>query len=159
MPTRTDSGAEDLPTIFLVSCTKTKAASPSAARDLYAPSDWFTKARAYVEHQGGAWFILSAEHGLLAPETTVAPYETTLLRMRKPSRRAWAEGVIAQLAARRLLGRARFVLLAGESYREFLEPWLSGEGRWPDVAQVPLRGLGLGEQKAWLSKAVATRAA
>lgn len=144
-----------LPIVYLVSCTKSKAADASPARELYAASDWFAKARAYVEAQGAAWFILSAEHGLVEPGEILRPYETTLLRMRKPARRAWAELVIGQLASRRLLGRARFVLLAGETYREFLEPWLTGEGRWPELGQVPLRGLGLGEQKAWLARAAA----
>ncbi len=147
--------AEALPIVYLVSCTKTKAAGANPARELYAASDWFAKARAYVEAQGAPWFILSAEHGLVEPGEILQPYETTLLRMRKPARRAWAELVIGQLAARRLLGRARFVLIAGETYREFLEPWLTGEGRWPELGQVPLRGLGLGEQKAWLARAAA----
>lgn len=147
--------AEALPIVYLVSCTKSKAADASPARELYAASDWFAKARAYVEAQGAPWFILSAEHGLVEPGEILRPYETTLLRMRKPARRAWAELVIGQLASRRLLGRARFVLLAGETYREFLEPWLTGEGRWPELGQVPLRGLGLGEQKAWLAQAAA----
>lgn len=140
------------PAVYLVSCTKSKAPSTCPARDLYAASDWFAKARAYVEAKGAPWFILSAEHGLVDPGAPLAPYETTLLRMPKPARRAWACRVHGQLVARRL-HNARITFLAGEAYREFLEPWLTGEGRWPEMVEVPLRGLGLGEQKAWLARA------
>ena len=141
------------PVVYLVACTKTKATTARPARDLYAPSDWFAKARAYVEAQDAPWFILSAEHGLLDPATVVAPYETTLLRMSRPTRRAWACRVHGQLVARGLVTGCRFRILAGETYREFLEPWLTGAGRWPELAEVPMRGLGLGEQKAWLASA------
>src|SRR3546814_861850 len=55
--------------VFLVACVAAKLDRPAPARDLYA-SPWFQKARAYVERQGGAWFILSAKHGLTAPETS-----------------------------------------------------------------------------------------
>src|SRR3546814_2674569 len=59
---------------------------PAPARDLYA-SPWFQKARAYVERQGGAWFILSAKHGLIAPETVIARYDETLGAMKAGARR------------------------------------------------------------------------
>src|SRR3546814_2942975 len=63
--------------VFLVACVAAKLDRPAPARDLYA-SPWFQKARAYVERQGGAWFILSAKHGLIAPETVIARYDETL---------------------------------------------------------------------------------
>lgn len=59
-----------------------------AAKDLYI-SDWFVKARAYVEQAGDEWFILSAEYGLVSPETVIAPYERTLNTMGIAERRAW----------------------------------------------------------------------
>src|SRR3546814_1566107 len=46
--------------VFLVACVAAKLDRPAPARDLYA-SPWFQKARAYVERQGGAWFILRSE--------------------------------------------------------------------------------------------------
>ncbi len=135
--------------IFLISCTKTKAPAACAAGDLYQ-SDWFRKARAYVEAKGGRWFILSAEHGLVDPEAIVAPYETTLCRMRKPARRAWAVRVYDQLLEHGLTCSGPVVILAGELYRENLERWLNSGGRNPRCS-VPMRGLGLGQQKAWLA--------
>src|SRR3546814_11212990 len=65
--------------------------------DLYA-SPWFQKARAYGERQGGAWFILSAKHGLIAPETVIAPYDETLGAMKAGARRLWGARVIEAMA-------------------------------------------------------------
>ncbi len=70
-----------------------------AARDLYV-SDWFVKARAYVERTGIDWCILSAEYGLLDPESVIAPYERTLNTMGVVERRAWASKVLGQLQTR-----------------------------------------------------------
>lgn len=140
-------------TVYLVACTKTKAAGPCAAKDLYT-SPWFRKARRYVEARPGCWFILSAEHGLLDPETVIAPYETTLKRMDRSQRVAWAQRVHRQLLARRLLPGflAKIVILAGRDYREHLEHWLTLGGRDPRGVEVPLRSLGLGRQLAWLTE-------
>lgn len=131
--------------LYLVACTKTKAPTPRQARDLYAASDWFAKARAYVEALRAPWFILSAEHGLLDPDQVVTPYETTLLRMSAAERRAWGLRVLDQLAASGALGRP-VTFLAGQHYRTELEPQLAD-------SFTPMRGLGLGEQKAWLARA------
>ncbi len=140
------------PPVYLVACAKTKAAQPCAAKDLYR-SDWFRKARAYVEAQSAPWFILSARHGLLDPDAVVAPYEANLPRMCKLDRRAWATKVHHALFAKRLLpvfGR-RIVFLAGAVYREHLEPGLTLNGRDPGAVETPMRGLGLGQQLAWLT--------
>ncbi|MGZ5227486.1 MAG: DUF6884 domain-containing protein [Burkholderiales bacterium] len=68
--------------IFLVSCVSRKAGMPLPARALYT-SDLFRKVRAFVERAGGPWFILSAEHGLVHPDTVIArnrPVSTLLSR-------------------------------------------------------------------------------
>src|SRR6266508_6085183 len=62
--------------LYLVSCVSEKRSAPSAARDLYV-SSLFRKARAFVEAQHAPWFILSAEHGLVHPDTVIAPYDRT----------------------------------------------------------------------------------
>ena len=67
-------------TIYLVSCVSRKRATPHRAKDLYI-SDWFLKARAYVEDTHSPWFILSAEYGLVPPDKVLAPYERTLNKM------------------------------------------------------------------------------
>lgn len=131
--------------LYLVACTKTKAPTARPARDLYAASDWFAKARAYVEALGAPWFILSAEHGLLDPDKIVAPYETTLLRMSRTERRRWGLRVLDQITEAGVLGRP-VTFLAGRVYRAELEPGFADHA-------APMLGLGLGEQKAWLVQA------
>jgi hypothetical protein len=139
-------------TLYLVSCVSGKAADPTRARDLYV-SQWFRFARQYVEAAGGPegspWFILSAQHGLLAPDRIVAPYERTLATMGVTERRAWAADVRAQME-RELPNAARCVVLAGERYREFLMDYL--EARF--TTEVPMRGLAIGRQLQWLQRQI-----
>jgi hypothetical protein len=140
-------------TVHLVACTKTKTAHAAPAAELYC-SPWFKKARAYAAGQPGPWFILSAAHGLLEPQAIIHPYDTSLHAMNTSQRRQWARRVHHQLLARRLvpcLG-TRLVFLAGDLYRRDLVHWFTYGGRNPAMVDVPLQGLGLGEQLAWLTK-------
>jgi hypothetical protein len=69
------------------------------------------------------WYILSAKYGLLNPAMVVGPYNETLNNMRKSERTQWARDVENDL--RSLLHPGdRVVFLAGQKYREFLEPAL-----------------------------------
>jgi hypothetical protein len=133
-------------TVHLVSCVSRKAAFRIAAKDLYL-SDWFIKARAFVEARNGPWFILSAEHGLLAPDKVVDPYELTLNNMPIADRRRWAEKVLQQISEMAPDAKA-IVFLAGMRYREFLVDLLRGQGI---TVEIPMEGLRIGEQLAWLS--------
>ena len=131
--------------LFLVSCVSQKRPGRSKARDLYL-SPWFLKARDYVEATGMPWFILSAEHGLLDPDSEVSPYEKTLNTMPVGERRAWASRVLEALlphAAR----SEEVVILAGDRYREFLMPKLKASSR---TVRVPMEGLKIGYQLQWL---------
>jgi hypothetical protein len=151
--------------IVLVGCVKTKLDRPAAAKDLYQ-SNLFRLARAYGERFGDEWYILSAEHGLVEPDRVLAPYDTTMRDVldRPFGEREWADGVAARLTALGAedthwngVGRADsapkpdtkvvVVFLAGELYRRMLERWFVGE--------VPMRGLGIGEQMAWLRRQLA----
>ena len=129
--------------IYLVSCVKTKLPHPAPAKKLYT-SDWFHKARTYVEASGQPWFILSAKYGMLDPDTIVDPYELTLKRMKAAERREWAERVEARIGT--LPATRRFVVLAGDAYRSLLMPALA---RLAPV-EVPMEGLSFGRQLQWL---------
>jgi hypothetical protein len=135
-------------TLYLVSCVSKKRTQPSLARDLYV-SDWFVKARRYVESTGSPWFILSAEHGLVAPEQIIVPYERTLNTMSVLERRVWAQRVQAQMASS-LPHTDRIVIFAGQRYREFLIDYLRSRAKRIDI---PLERLRIGEQLAWFSEA------
>ncbi len=133
--------------VYLVSCVAQKASTPQPARDLYI-SDWFLKARAYVESTGCRWFILSALYNFLPPETVIPPYNLVLEyhdgndRIRQQT---WSK-ITADLAAKRLFHGTPLVIFAGQAYRQFLVPELKGKG-FP--VEVPLLGMGIGQQKKW----------
>lgn len=136
------------PPVYLVSCVSLKADGRRPAAELYQ-SDWFRKARTYVEATGCRWFILSAEHGLLHPSDRIDPYDTTLAAMGAHGRREWGNRVAAQLDM--VLGgefTGDIVFLAGKHYRT---PLLDYAGH---RARVPMEGLGIGQQKSWLARQV-----
>ena len=153
LSTRSPSLSGEGRRLFLVSCVKTKRTATAAAKDLYI-SDWFRKARACVEGVGGEWRILSAEYGAVHPNDEIRPYEKTLKTMPVAERRAWARRVLKAVDSS-LPGVDTVVFLAGEPYREFLEPALLARGVDVDV---PMRGLSQGRQLAWLGACIgATR--
>jgi Family of unknown function (DUF6884) len=116
--------------------------------DLYI-SDWFVKARHYVEVTRSPWFILSARYGLIPPDLIVAPYERTLNTMRAQERRSWAEQVKAKMETS-LPAVERIVVLAGLRYREYLMDYLRQRAR---TVEVPMEGLSIGRQLHFLGDA------
>ena len=134
--------------LYLVSCVSKKRDQPCAAGQLYQ-SSWFTKARAHVLAQSAPWYILSAEHGLIHPDQVIAPYERTLNTMAVAERRAWAERVKAQIQQQGLQPQ-RFVVLAGQRYREYLLDFLATRAT---SVEVPMQGLTIGKQLQWFDRA------
>lgn len=132
--------------VVLVAGASRKQAHACLAADLYT-SSLFRKARAFAEREGAGWFILSAEHGLLAPEAITEPYDRTLGGSGKRARSAWALSVFARICAEVTMATPLLVL-AGRAYREPLVSYLEAEGY---RVEVPMAGLGIGQQLAWLS--------
>lgn len=127
--------------IGLVGCSALKLRHPAPARELYR-SPLFRKASAYVQTRCERWYVLSARHGLVKPDTVLDPYDVTFTG---DSISVWADRVRQQLLAE-LVGvpDPLLVVLAGERYRSFLAaPFL------PSV--IPMQGLGIGEQLSWLT--------
>ncbi len=122
--------------VALVGCGKEKLATEAPARDLYTGS-LFAMASRYAEAHCDAWFVLSAEHGLVAPETVIEPYDRRIADIR------WRALVAEQLAAA-VPADATLVLLAGDAY-----------GAWrelvPNVVEEPLKGMGIGARRAWFA--------
>jgi hypothetical protein len=121
-------------TIYLVACVSKKRQTAKPARELYC-SPWFNAAKRYVGER--KWFILSAAHYVLSPDTIIAPYNITLNGMSKRSRDAWGKE-----AARHLPKDAHCIFLAGQKYWEPIAPFLASY-------ETPLKGLGIGQQLAW----------
>jgi len=78
--------------------------------------------------------FLSALHGLVNPDTMLAPYEMALNNMNVAERKAWADTVRPNLPPGHL------VYFAGECYRKYL----------PD-GEVPMKPMGIGMQLQWLT--------
>jgi len=130
--------------IVLISCVSKKLTHTARARDIYV-SPLFRLNLAYAESLNpDAIYVLSAKHGLLPLDDEIAPYDLTLNTMGTAQIKAWAAGVVAQLAAVTDLKRDRFVFLAGDKYRKFIVPRLA-------QFEVPMQGLTIGRQLQFLS--------
>lgn len=131
-------------TIGLVGCAAAKLRRPAPARDLYT-SQLFRKASEYAELHSDRWFILSAKHGLVHPDTVLEPYDAKLGTKTGPPIWDWATLVSGQLDLKLMhTPDAELLVLAGEQYRTFL--------RYNDrPARVPMEGMGIGQQLGYLT--------
>jgi hypothetical protein len=132
--------------VALVSCVKSKQSAAARASELYT-SDLFRKMREYARANSDAWYILSAEHGLLDPNQVIEPYERTLNTMGKADRDTWAKKVQQRLLEV-IPPNSQVIILAGERYREGIVPFLE-EHAFQVI--VPMEGLSFGRQLQWLN--------
>jgi len=138
------------PGVLLVTCVKTKQQYPCAAKDLYI-STLFKKQKAYAERLNVPWFILSAEHGLVAPDEWLAPYERYLPDTPATYRSAWADWVAARLEL--LVGTLRGTTIeihAGADYLDAIRHQLDARGA---IVIDPLNRLTYGQRLAWYGAA------
>nr|WP_319462729.1 DUF6884 domain-containing protein [Micromonospora sp. RTP1Z1] len=152
-PEASHSGEVD---IVLVGCTKTKASTASLARTLYQ-SPLFERRRRYAETRGRTWYVLSAEHGLVHPDSLLEPYDVALAEQSEDYRRAWAHWIVAKL--RRVEGslHGRVIEIhAGEAYARPLLQLLRAAGA---TASQPTVGMRQGEQLSWYDRHPETPAA
>jgi len=135
--------------VLLVGCVKTKAPEASPARDLYL-SPLFERRRRYAESSGRPWYILSAEHGLLDPDSIIEPYDVYLADQTADYRQAWGEWVAAKLT--RVRGSIDGLVIevhAGAAYVDAIDEPLRRHGA---VLLTPLARLGMGEQLSWYDR-------
>ena len=136
----------DHPDVVLVSCSARKGHAPAQAKDLYT-SALFRKQRAYAESTGAHWFILSAEHALVAPDEWLAPYDRYLPDMPETFRAAWGAWASERLEV--LVGALKGLTIevhASAAYVQAVAPFLSAKGA---IVRTPLAGLRQGEQLAY----------
>lgn len=129
--------------VVLVACCDAKLPLAARAGDIYR-SDLFLKARAWAERNGSRWFILSAKHGVLAPDTMIDPYDVSMIGRTRDERHSWDAMVLAQL---RVHGVTSGTVLAGRKYRG----WIADR-----PFAVPMEGMGIGAQKGWLKRQLST---
>jgi len=105
--------------VTLVQCTKTKRDEAAPAQELYDVSDYFCDMRGYAKAQDCPWYILSAKHGLVHPETAVEPYDE----------RGLSETQAAEIATKLAKQNVSTVeVVAGSDYSDPLVPELEKEG-------------------------------
>jgi hypothetical protein len=131
--------------VVLVGCVKLKGPVAAPAEDLYV-SPLFKRRRAFAE-RAPHWFILSALHGLVAPDQVLEPYDMKLSDQPRPYREQWGRQVVQALRGRLDgLGGRTIEIHAGSAYADAILPVLEAEGA---VVRWPFRGLTQGEHLAW----------
>lgn len=151
-PTPIARATDPLPDLVLVGCVKKKLGVPAPARELYT-SPLFRKERSYAEQAGVPWFVLSAEHGLVAPGEVLAPYDLRLSKTPRDYRRAWGARVVERLGE--VVGPLRGKTIevhAGAAYTDSIRDLLIREGA---TVVEPLAGLPMGARLAWYGRPAA----
>lgn len=135
--------------VGLIGCASQKLRRPAPARELCV-SSVFKKASAYADLTCDRWCLLSAKHGLFHPDTVFEPYEMRLGNHRTlPPIHAWCHRVQEQLAAALSgLEDVMLIVLAGEQYL-----YAVYDSQWP--YELPMKGLGIGQQLGWLTTELA----
>lgn len=138
--------------LVLVACSSRKAESYRAARELYT-SPLFRLSAAWAARNGDRWAILSAKHGIVAPDAVLEPYELSLLDLDLAGVTRWADAVAWGSIFEQPEG-GELVVLAGKLYLSFA-PRLETRfpGRWK--VTTPLAGMQIDERLSWLSTAQA----
>lgn len=140
-------GPQTAADLVLLGCVKTKLPGRHKAKDLYT-SPLFKGRRQYAERSGVPWFILSAKHGLVAPDEEIDSYDVSLVDQPSAERAEWSRRVLAQIDTR--LGDLRgkkVEIHAGLEYRDAgVERGLRARGA---QVVIPLAGAGIGQQISW----------
>lgn len=131
--------------IALLSCVKTKCPHRAKAKDLYSSTLFRLSFEYALSLAPDEIFILSAQYHLVHCEYELEPYELTLNTMKSRQVREWADVVLSQLNNVSDLENDKFIFLASETYRKYLLPGIKNY-------EIPLKGLTIGRQLAWLKK-------
>lgn len=136
--------------VGLVGCVKSKLSVPAPAEELYV-SPLFRGRRAVVQRTCDRWFILSAAHGLVAPQQVLDPYDVTLNSVGRRQRRDWAVQVLCQIDVEFAgLATAVFEVHAGSAYTDHgLVDGLQAGGA---TVELPVAGMALGQQLAFYAQ-------
>ncbi len=138
------------PDLILVGCLKKKRSHGAPARDLYDSTLWRWR-RGYAEASGCLWYILSAKHGLLAPDVEIAPYDLALSDLTVAERRAWSQRVLRDIESTSSALAGKIVEIhAGKEYVKY--GLVDGLSEARAVVHRPLAHVGLFQQPRWYSE-------
>jgi hypothetical protein len=150
---------DNRPLVALIACCKRKLDQETRAERLYQGT-LFKASLAYARHiRADHILILSAKYGAIHLDEIIQPYDLSLTTMTVHQRRQWAQLAIARINARLRLSAGssdplsfRWLILAGKLYRDPLLPHLGPLA----TLQIPLAGLPIGKQVAWLQSQTPT---
>lgn len=125
--------------VVLISCGSRKLSHSSQARHMYVGPLFKYSLEYALLLTPDHIFILSAKYGLLPLDQDIEPYDLTLNMMSVSDVQSWAAIVLEQINHQCCLDTTRFIILAGQRYRKYLQPHLNN-------VQTPLAGLTIGKQ-------------
>ena len=129
--------------IVIIGCGKSKKSTAMTAENIYT-STLFSLSRKYAQLNSDRWFIVSAKHGLIAPDTVIEPYEQLLTGSLAPI----AAKIQKQIRDCDSFPIAESIqVIAGRKYVDAL--------RLTSVSEkicCPVEGMPLFRRMAWLSK-------
>lgn len=139
--------------IAILSCSASKLTTRAPAKDLYTGA-LFKLARQLAELVADRFVILSARHGVVRSDRELDPYDTSL---RDVDRKVWAgqagnalhQELGSELTQHKGTRGGEVLCLASAPYLEGLS--IYGFRDWAK----PLKGLGIGHQKAVLKRLIA----
>jgi hypothetical protein len=138
--------------VALVGCGSQKRLEPRPARKLYT-SNLFRAAVEHAEQTTDEFWIISAFHGLLHPDTETEPYDRNLKKLRKSERESWAARVAWSLTTNYVGLEVELVIYAGRDYAAPLRSALHfARPRLKGTVTEPLAGLRVGERLAWFKR-------
>ncbi|MEJ7634371.1 DUF6884 domain-containing protein [Aeromicrobium sp.] len=105
--------------IILLGSVGDRVNVPAPAKEVFREVS-FQLSRLEAELSGSEWFVLSAEHGLLAPNEWMSPDSRTLADMDPAYRVSWAGWVVARLES--LVGSLEGLFVSVGAPNEFIGP-------------------------------------
>lgn len=159
----TDAGYDSGTTRYaLLGCGASKRPGVLPARAKY-DSSYFAEKMKFAETFCDRWWILSAEHGILRPETEIDDYDTHIGDLSEQEVDHWTRDVYVTLRASdaKWVACDQLYVLLGKQYINAIQDILD-ELEDLSVSPVevvyPFEGTeGIGDQRSWLSSAVEQR--
>jgi hypothetical protein len=128
------------PDVILLGSVGERVHVPAPAKEVYRDVS-FQLSRLDAETSRKEWFILSAEHGLVAPNEWMSPDSRTLADMDPQYRVAWASWVVARLQS--LVGSLEGLVVRVDAPAEFIGPLFADlQGAGAAVAAGAVLGIG-----------------
>lgn len=145
----------------LVGCGDEKRSGVLPARAKYC-STYFEEKLRFADTFCDRWWILSAEHGILNPDTEIGDYDTHISDLSDQELDHWARGVYCHLRACDLKWMVcdQLYVLLGQEYIDAIQHILDGLAGMTDPVEVVYpfdETRGNGDQRSWLIESVETR--